>query len=115
VPRSCAGVHSRCLGHRDAHRDASLLAWRGVHAPVRPVGAPSTRGALGSTGRRQAVGARLSKPARAFTTAIGESCRRRGHHLPAVYDPYLLPRDQSGLVRDTVANNGVRITPSHVI
>jgi hypothetical protein len=36
---------------------------------------------------RQAAGARLSKPARAFMTAFGESCRRLGHHLPAVYDP----------------------------
>jgi hypothetical protein len=25
-------------------------------------------------------------------TAIGESCRRRGHHLPAVYDPKRLFR-----------------------
>jgi hypothetical protein len=24
-------------------------------------------------------------------TAIGESCRRRGHHLPAVYDPKRKP------------------------
>ena len=56
-------------------------------APARPVGAPSTRGPLGSARRRKAVGARLSKPARAFMTAFGESYRRRGHHLPAVYDP----------------------------
>jgi hypothetical protein len=66
-----------------------LSRYRSV-APVRPVGAPSTRGRLGSARRRQAVSARLLKPARAFMTAIGESCRRRGHDLSAVYDPKLI-------------------------
>jgi hypothetical protein len=74
--RSRANLASRPKGRQAPYRSV---------APVRPVGAPSTRGRPGSARRRQAVGARLSKPARAFMTAIGESCRRRGHHLPAVY------------------------------
>jgi hypothetical protein len=56
-----------------------------------PLGAPSTRGRLGSAPRRQAVTARLSKPARAFMTAFGESCRRRGHAGASVTDPLQTP------------------------
>jgi hypothetical protein len=69
-------------------------------SPGRQLGFATNRRA--SAPRRRAVnagaplGARLSKPARAFMTAIGESCRLRGHHLPAVYDPKP-PRHRSAM------------------
>jgi hypothetical protein len=31
-------------------------------------------------------------------TAIGESCRRRGHHLPAVYDPTRTPTVRRSMI-----------------